>query len=233
MQFVVGTSAYSVPEWKGSFYPDKLSAKKMLPFYAEHFSTVEVNYTFRRTLTANVIDSWAAQVPATFQFSLKAPQGITHFKRLIGTEEAVKAFCKTATSLKQHLGPILFQLPPNFKVDLPRLKTFLKSVPKKAMIAFEFRHESWFIDDVYDLLRGRSCALCLADTDEVPCKKITSTAKWGYIRLRREDYTDAQLRKWVKQLRAQPWDKAYVYFKHEDTGTGPKFAKRFMELASK
>jgi uncharacterized protein YecE (DUF72 family) len=205
----------------------------MLGYYAEHFRTVEINYTFRRMPTTKIMQAWVEQVPKTFQFSLKAPQAITHFKRLRGTEEEVQTFLETAAELKDQLGPILFQLPPTLKIELERLDAFLKGVARKSPVAFEFRHESWFIPEVIDCLRSHGCALCLADTDEIPCENVVATTDWGYVRLRRDDYTDAELRKWIKQLQALPWKRAYVYFKHEDTGNGPKLARRFMELAGK
>lgn len=233
MQFLVGTSAYSVPEWKGTFYPEKLPLKKMLSYYAEHFSTVEVNYTFRRMPTEALVKNWAAQVPEAFQFSLKAPQTITHFKRLKGVEEEVNTLIEAAVALESRLGPLMFQLPPNFQQDISRLDALLKLIRKRVRVSFEFRHPSWFDESVYECLRSHGCALCQADTEETPCDVIVSTADWGYIRLRKDDYTDAALRKWIKQLKSQPWKTSYVYFKHEDTGNGPRLATRFLELAGK
>jgi uncharacterized protein YecE (DUF72 family) len=231
MQFIVGTSGYSYKEWKGIFYPEKLPQKDMLSYYARQFSTVEINNTFYRLPDASVVESWAQQVPASFRFALKAPQTITHRKRLINAEQETGDFLRIASTLKKHCGPLLFQLPPNFKKDLSRLEAFLSSIANKTKLAFEFRHESWFDDEVFDCLRENSCALCLADTDELPIADLVSTANWGYVRLRRESYTDKQLAKWIEKLSSQKWRETYVFFKHEDTGTGPKFAARFLKQA--
>jgi uncharacterized protein YecE (DUF72 family) len=180
---------------------------------------------------ASVLESWAQQVPDGFRFVLKAPQTISHRKRLKNAEDDVNSLLRAASALQERRGPLLFQLPPNFKKDLPRLEAFLGLVGKEARAAFEFRHQSWFADDVFDCLRANSCALCVADMDDVPCADLVSTASWGYVRLRREDYTDQCLAEWVERLRSQDWATAFVFFKHEDTGIGPKLAARFLELA--
>ena len=229
MQFFVGTSGYSYKEWKGSFYPAKLPQKEMLSYYAERFSTVEINNSFYRMPSESVLESWAAQTPGGFRFVLKAPQTITHRKRLKDAEEQTHQFLRAAATLKDRRGPLLFQLPPNLKKDLPRLEAFLGLIKDAA--AFEFRHGSWFDDDVFGCLRAHSCALCIADADDSPGAELISTAPWGYVRLRRENYGDEQLRDWIKRLRSQGWSEANVFFKHEDAGTGPKFAARFIELA--
>jgi len=169
-------------------------------------------------------------VPKTFQFALKAPQSITHFKRLKNAEEATEQLFRTAAALKARRGSVLFGLPPNFKKDLPRLEAFLRLIPDKAQAAFEFRHASWFDDDVFDCLRARRCALCVADAEDLPRAKLVPTADWGYVRLRRKRYTKKSLADWAKKMMSQPWKEAYVFFKHEETGTGPKFAARFLEL---
>jgi uncharacterized protein YecE (DUF72 family) len=232
MQFLVGTSGYSYPKWKGSFYPPKMKPSEMLPYYAEHFATVEMNNTFYKLPEPSAAKEWASQVPAEFRFALKAPQTITHRKRLKDAAAPTKAFLKFAANFKQRRGPLLFQLPPNMKKDLGRLEAFLKLLRKAPPAAFEFRHASWFDDETYDCLRAHHCALCCADTDDKATTKLVGTTTWGYVRLRRETYSDAQLRKWIQQFRAQSWDQAYVYFKHEDTGTGPRFAARFLKLAA-
>lgn len=232
MHLYVGTSGYSYKEWKGSFYPEKLPAKQMLNFYAERFEAVEINSTFRRLPEKGVVGSWTKQTPEAFRFVLKAPQSITHFKRLLNVKDDAKALFNAAAELKQRRGPVFFQLPPNFKKDLPRLKAFLKLLGKKsAAAAFEFRHESWFDDDVYEVLRARGTALCVADAEDLPKANLISTATFGYVRLRRKNYTRQQLAMWLSKIQAQPWDEAYVFFKHEETGTGPRFAARFLELA--
>jgi uncharacterized protein YecE (DUF72 family) len=230
MNFFIGTSGYSYPEWKGSFYPAKMPTKQMLGYYAARFGTVEVNNTFYRAPTAQVLESWAAQVPANFRFVLKAPQEITHAKRLTNVGVPVAALCEAASELKERLGPLLFQLPPNFGKDVPRLRAFLAILPAEHRVAFEFRHASWFCDEVFDLLRKYRAGLCLADAEndlEVP---FVSTADWGYLRLRRPDYDDSTLTVWADRLRAQNWRDAFVFFKHEDAGTGPRFATRLLEL---
>ena len=231
MQFFVGTSGYSYPKWKGSLYPEKLPQSQMLSYYAERFGAVEINNTFYKMPSASDVKSWASQVPPNFRFAIKAPQTITHFKRLKDAAEPTEQLFRMAGELKARLGPGLFGLPPNFKKDLPRLRTFLKLVPRNRQVAFEFRHESWFDGETFDCLRERRCALCIADAAELPRTKLSDTAGWGYIRLRRKNYTRKSLVDWIKKMRAMPWNEAYVFFKHEDTGTGPKFAVRFLELA--
>lgn len=230
MQFLVGTSGYSYKEWKGTFYPEKLPQKEMLEYYSQRFSTVEINNSFYRMPATSVVESWAQQTPESFHFVLKAPQTITHRKRLNDCAEHIDEFLQTAAVLKAQQGPLLFQLPPNFKKDLARLDGFLNVVDNRTPITFEFRHESWFDEEVYDCLRAHSCTLCVADAEDLPPADLVSTTDWGYVRLRREDYADKDLRKWIKNIKAQDWGRVYVFFKHEDTGTGPKFATRFLEL---
>jgi uncharacterized protein YecE (DUF72 family) len=231
MRVRVGTSGYNYPEWKGSFYPDDMKPARMLPYYAERFSTVEINATFYRMPTATTVEGWAKAVPDGFTFVLKAPQRITHFARLKNVDDAVRFFCDTAGLLRARLGPLLFQLPPNFKKDASRLGDLLVQLPPDRRAAFEFRHPSWFDDDVYARLRGRNAALCIADTEEGSTPAI-ATADWGYLRLRAVDYTDAQLADWVATMRriGSGWSDAFVFFKHEERGTGPALAKRFEAL---
>lgn len=230
MNVFVGTSGYSYPEWKGTFYPAKMPPKQMLGFYGTHFRTVEINNTFYRPPTVQLLETWAAQVPPGFRFVLKAPQEITHVKRLKGAEAQVAALCETAAVLGARLGPVLFQLPPNFGVDVPRLTAFLARLPAGCRAAFEFRHPSWFCDEVFALLRARRAGLCLADADDELDVPFVPTADWGYLRLRRADYDDATLQTWAARVRAQNWGEAFVFFKHEDAGTGPRFATRLIEL---
>jgi uncharacterized protein YecE (DUF72 family) len=232
MNFYVGTSGYSYKEWKGSFYPQKLPAKQMLSYYSEHFKTVEINYTFKRLPTASVVAAWANAVPADFQFALKAPEQITHRKRLKDAGDAVTKFLDVARTFKKRLGPLLFQLPPNFKKDASRLDAFLQLLPPACRVAFEFRHASWFDDEVFELLRDHGVALCIADETDDLVVPFVATADWGCLRLRRPDYDDAALKKWVKQVRQQDWQDAFVFFKHEDEAKGPRFAKRFLDLAT-
>jgi uncharacterized protein YecE (DUF72 family) len=232
MQLFVGTSGYSYPKWKGGFYPAKLPQKEMLSYYADRFAAVELNNTFYKMPSESDVKAWAEQVPKTFRFAIKAPQTITHFKRLKDAEEPTKQLFQTAATLKRRQGPILFGLPPNLKKDVPRLRSFLRLLPKKYQAAFEFRHESWFDDEVFDCLRDRGCSLCIADAEDLPPVELVSTTDWGYIRLRRENYTKKELAAWVKRIKSQPWQETHVFFKHEDTGTGPKFATQFLQLAS-
>jgi uncharacterized protein YecE (DUF72 family) len=229
MNFYVGTSGYSYKEWKGSFYPHKLPAKQMLSYYSEHFKTVEINYTFKRLPTASVVAAWANAVPADFQFALKAPEQITHRKRLKDAGDAVTKFLDVARIFKKRLGPLLFQLPPNFKKDASRLRAFLKLLPRRLRVAFEFRHPSWFDDEVFELLRDRRVALCIADETDDLVVPFVATADWGCLRLRRPNYSNAALKKWVKQVRQQDWQDVFVFFRHEDEAKGPRLAKRFLE----
>ena len=229
MPTLVGTSGYSYPAWKGRFYPKDLPAKKFLQFYASRFSTVEINNTFYKMPSAELVQSWANEAPAGFTFAVKAPQRITHQKRLKECEEPLEELAVAIERLGGKLGPILFQLPPNFKKDVPRLQAFLALKPKRWRAAFEFRHESWFADDTYEALRAAAVALCIADTEDLSTP-LVATAKWGYLRLRREDYVKADIGKWAKQISAQPWDKAFVYFKHEDKAKGPAYASLLMSL---
>ena len=231
MRVRVGTSGYNYPEWKGSFYPDDIKPARMLPYYAERFSTVEINATFYRMPTATTVDGWAKAVPETFTFVLKAPQRITHFARLKNIDDPLRFFCDTAALLRARLGPLFFQLPPNFKKDVSRLNDLLVQLPPDRRAAFEFRHPSWFDDDVYARLRAHNAALCIADTEDGSTPAMAS-ADWGYLRLRAVDYTDAQLADWVATMRriGTGWKDAFVFFKHEEHGTGPALAKRFEAL---
>jgi uncharacterized protein YecE (DUF72 family) len=231
MDVRIGTSGYNYPEWKGTFYPLDIKPARMLPYYAERFSTVEINATFYRMPTAATVERWEAAVPETFRFVLKAPQRITHVARLVNVDGAVRTFCDTARLLRARLGPLFFQLPPSFKKDAARLGDLLVQLPPGVRAAFEFRHASWFADDVYERLRARNAALCIADTDEGGTP-ATATADWGYLRLRAVDYTDAQLADWIATMRriGGAWRDAFVFFKHEEQGTGPALAKRFEAL---
>ncbi|HEX9424967.1 MAG TPA: DUF72 domain-containing protein [Pyrinomonadaceae bacterium] len=231
MTLYVGTSGYSYKEWKGNFYPEKIPAKEMLHFYSECLSTVEINATFYRMPQPSMLENWKEQVPPTFRFALKAPQRITHIKRLKETDEETKYFFETAAVLADQLGVVLFQLPPNMKKDLPRLETFLAQLPQATRAAFEFRHPTWFDDDVLDLLRSQNRALCVSDTDDMPTTHIDQTADWGYLRLRRVNYSEENLAEWLGRIRDQNWQETFLFFKHEDAGTGPKLAAQFLKLA--
>ena len=230
MKLWVGTSGYSYKEWLGNFYPAGLGAKEMLRFYASCLPTVEINNTFYRLPNESVLASWAEQVPPEFRFVLKASQKITHIKRLKDAQVEADYLFRTATALKAHLGPILFQLPPNLRKDLDRLRNFVSILPETAAAAFEFRHPSWVDEEVFACLRKCNCALCISETDETECPALTQTADWGYIRLRRSEYSRADLSRWKERLLVQPWDHVYVFFKHENQGIGPKLASEFLNL---
>ena len=227
----VGTSGFAYKEWKGSFYPKDLPAAGMLHYYAERFKSVEINNSFYRMPKASVLEAWAAEVPPDFKFVLKAPQRITHFQRLKDSAESVSFLLNVAAALEQRLGPFLFQLPPNLKKDVPRLRDFLKLLPA-GRAAFEFRHQTWFDDEVFELLREHGAVLCLAEAEDGVDVPFVSTADWGYLRLRLPEYKPAELKAWVKRVHTQNWRDAYVFFKHEDAGVGPKLAERFMTLAA-
>jgi uncharacterized protein YecE (DUF72 family) len=232
MNLYVGTSGYSYPKWKGAFYPKGLPSKQMLRFYGGQFRTVEINSTFRGVPRESVLHNWAGDVPADFRFVLKAPQRITHIKRLRDVGDSVSQLLEGTDALKERLGPLLFQLPPNLKKDAARLREFLALLPGQRRAAFEFRHASWFDDEVFRLLRRHRAALCIAEAEgalEVP---FVATTDWGYLRLRRPDYGDAEMKLWVKRARYHGWRDAFVFFKHEDEGKGPRMAKRFLELAA-
>src|SRR5439155_3604160 len=205
--------------------------KDMLHFYAERFQTVEINNTFYRMPSEKILSRWSEEVPEEFAFVLKAPRSITHEKRLQDTEDAVSYFLKTSSVLGKKLGPFLFQLPPFLKKDLPRLRDFLSFLPRGQRVAFEFRHASWFDNEVYETLRSQGAALCLAETDEDDTP-LVSTAAWGYLRLRRKDYGERELHGWADRIRNQQWDEVFVFFKHEEEGRGPKLAARVIELSA-
>jgi uncharacterized protein YecE (DUF72 family) len=226
-----GTSGFQYPEWKGSFYPDDLPLKRMLPFYAEQFSSTEVNYSFRRIPTEKTLSNWNSLTPPDFRFSFKAPQKVTHFARLRDCGETVSFFAQSLSILGEKVGAILFQLPPDFTKDSARLSEFLKIMPSSIKPAFEFRHESWFDDEVFSILREHNAALCLAENEDLATPRI-ATASFGYLRLRREDYTPAALNSWADFVLEQKkvWADAYIYFKHEERGVGPKFARQMNEM---
>ncbi len=236
MRIAVGTSGYAYKEWKGSFYPADLPADAMLRFYGSKFGAVEINNTFYRMPTEKVLVGWAADVPDGFTFVLKASQRITHRKRLKEAGEEVGYFMKTANVLGPKLGPTLFQLPPNLKKDLARLTDFLSHVPDTWRSAFEFRHASWFEDDVFAALQAHNAALVIADTDPEegeaePLKvPMVATADWGYLRLRRQAYQQPDLVGWANTVQGQPWKEAFVFFKHEEAGAGPKLVEQFTAL---
>jgi uncharacterized protein YecE (DUF72 family) len=228
---LVGTSGYSYKEWKGTFYPKDLPDARMLAHYAQRLGTVEINNTFYRMPSKTVLERWAQEVPDGFCFVLKAAQRITHQKRLSATSAPdVSYFFDVASTLGPRLGPVLFQLPPYLKKDASRLRDFLAMLPDGPRVAFEFRHPTWFDDEVYAALRSRGAALCSSDTDESgdAGAPVIPTTAWGYLRLRRADYGDADLATWAARVRAQAWEEAFVFFKHEDEGRAPALAARFL-----
>jgi uncharacterized protein YecE (DUF72 family) len=227
----VGTSGYSYKQWKGNFYPEKLPDKEMLSFYAKQFATVEINHSFYRMPTESVLVNWATDVAQGFQFALKANQRITHIQRLRNCESTLKRFLEVATVLSEgnHLGPILVQLPPNFKFDQPLLEEFLSLRPPAFRFAFEVRHDSWYKEETYAVLKKHNTALCLAETDKDEPPNVL-TADFTYVRLRREDYTAKELGAWRKRFDSwldQGVD-VYVYCKHEDEGKGPAYARTIL-----
>jgi uncharacterized protein YecE (DUF72 family) len=229
----VGTSGYSYKEWKGSFYPEKIPAEEMLSYYAEHLQAVELNNTFYRLPRPGMVEAWKAQVPDNFRFTVKAPQTITHFRRLKDAAAVTQSMVKTVSALEHRLGAVFFRFPEDLTKDHERLETFLKDLSPDIRATFEFRHPSWFDDDVLALLHSHNRALCISDRDEMPMDHIDKTADWGYLRLRRVNYSESDLLKWIKRVRAQHWKDTYVFFKHDDEATGPKLAAQFITLSKK
>lgn len=231
MAIWVGTSGYNYPEWRGSFYPEKFPTSKMLPYYAERFSTVEINYTFYRMPNAKTIDGWNAETPDGFAFALKASKRVTHDARLKDVADPLRYFFETAKALGPKLGPVLFQLPPYFRKDLDRLGGVLALLPAGLRAAFEFRHESWFDDEVYALLKARNTALCLVDSEK-GTTPVVATADFGYFRLRDEGYAADELKRWAEDVKrlSTGWQDTFIYFKHEESGMGPALAQEFRTL---
>jgi uncharacterized protein YecE (DUF72 family) len=226
----VGTSGYNYPEWKGSFYPANLAAAKMLPYYAERFPTVEINYTFYRTPNEKIVDAWNKATPERFKLTLKAPKRITHDARLRDCGDRVRQFMETAATLGPKLGALLFQLPPNLKKDVALFDAFLDTFPPKVCAAFEFRHASWLDAEIYDRLRARNLALCVADSEKLSTP-VEITADYGYFRLRDEGYTPDDVARWTDTIveKTSRCREAFVYFKHEESGKGPEFGRMMIE----
>jgi uncharacterized protein YecE (DUF72 family) len=230
MKIYVGTSGFAHKEWKGKFYPEKISPKDMLRFYAEHLNAVEINNTFYHMPKESVLTSWAGKVPDDFVFALKAPQVITHMRQLRNVFEQTEYLFRSLSVLARKLGPVLFQFPKSFHADRPALEDFLPLIPGTASCAFDFRSSTWLEGGILDLLREKGCSWCIEDTDENPVEKMISTAPWGYLRLRRSDYTDVKLSQWAERILSQKWERAFIFFKHEDEAKGPEIAMRFNEL---
>lgn len=226
----VGTSGYNYPEWKGSFYPPDLAAAKMLPYYAERFPTVEINYTFYRTPNERILDGWNKATPERFKLTLKAPKRITHDARLRDSGDRVRQFMETAATLGPKLGALLFQLPPNLKKDLALFDAFLDTFPPKVCAAFEFRHASWLDEEVYARLRARNLALCVADSERLSTP-VEITADYGYFRLRDEGYTPGDVAQWTDTIveKTSACREVFVYFKHEESGKGPELGRMMMD----
>ena len=231
MKILAGTSGYAFKEWKGNFYPADLKDDAFLGYYAQKFDAVEINNTFYRLPKENVLLEWAAQVPETFTFALKASQRITHHARLKEEcADTVDFLLRNTARLGDRLGPILFQLPPNLKKDVNRFRGFIGLLPADRRYVFEFRHESWFDDEIYDAMRERDIAMCVAEQDDFRCP-VVSTATWGYLRLHKLDYQSAELVEWARCVTGQQWKEAYVFFKHDETengGSGPPAVGTFV-----
>lgn len=231
-RLVAGASGYSFKEWKGSFYPESIKQESMLAWYAERLPTVEINNTFYRMPSRTVLESWASSTPAEFSFSIKAPRRITHLSRLKAetVADAVSYLYGTLSALGAKRGPVLFQLPPSLKKDLPRLGAFLSLLPQDHRAAFEFRNDTWLADDVYDALRRAGAALCLSEREGDSPPSLVETAAWGYVRLRMERYSERDLERWAERLSGTGWRNICVYFMHEPTA--PVYARALMRLAS-
>jgi uncharacterized protein YecE (DUF72 family) len=229
VRLLAGTSGYSFKEWKGSFYPEDIKADAMLGFYASKFQTIEINNTFYRLPKETVLLDWASQVPEQFSFAIKASQRITHHARLKAESESPLQFLlKNTVTLADKLGPILFQLPPNLKKDIERLKNFIGFLPSDRRYTFEFRHETWWDEDTFAVLRDRDIAMCISEQAELKCP-VVCTASWGYLRLHRLDYDAAAIAEWAKCVASQKWTDAYVYFKHDEgIGSGPPAVEAFV-----
>ena len=235
MKILAGTSGYAFKEWKGNFYPQDLKDDRMLGYYASKFPAVEINNTFYRLPRENVLREWAAQVPETFTFALKASQRITHYARLKEESASLVDFLlKNTALLGDRLGPILFQLPPNLQKDVSRFRGFLGLLPADRRYVFEFRHESWFDNEVYAAMRERDIAMCIAEQEDFRCP-VVSTSTWGYLRLHKLDYNSGELVDWAKCVTGQQWQQAYVFFKHDETenhGSGPPAVATFVSACS-
>lgn len=231
MRLHVGTSGFSYKEWKGPFYPEDLPDKRMLGFYAERLDAVEINNTFYRMPARKLLEGWAEQVPEGFSFALKVPRRITHQKKLAGVEDDMRYLCETTEALGGRRGPLLVQLPPYLKKDVHLLRDFVALIPGGVRAAVEFRSSSWRDDAVDEALAAGGVALVVSDMDEKPEPPVVRTAGFGYARLRRAGYDDAALAAWAERFAAAGWDEAFVFFKHEEAGTGPRYAARFRRLA--
>lgn len=230
-RLLAGASGYSFKEWKGDFYPADMKPEAMLTWYGERLPTVEINNTFYQMPKVSVLENWVKCTPPEFRFAIKAPRRITHMSRLKADSAAdsVAFLYKNLAALGAKRGPVLFQLPPFMKKDLPRLSEFLRLLPEGHGAAFEFRNDTWFADDVYDALKGAGAALCLSEREDNAPPPLVETAPWGYVRLRLENYSDEDLAQWARRLAATAWRETFVYFMHEPTA--PAYARTLMQLA--
>jgi uncharacterized protein YecE (DUF72 family) len=229
MKVWIGTSGYSYAEWKGAFYPADLAANKMFGFYSERFSTVEINATFYRMPTDKLIDGWVKAAPPGFRYTLKAPKLFTYTKHLLDCAQPLDFVLGRAHRLGDSRAALLFHLPPYLKKDVPALKDFVAMIPREVRAAFEFRNVTWHDDTVYSTLSDAGAALCISDSDKLTTPLVATTS-WGYLRLRDEGYGREDVARWLEQIRAQKWDEAFVYFKHEDAGKGADFALQMKEM---
>jgi len=228
-RLIAGASGYSFKEWRGDFYPADMKPEGMLAWYAERLPTVEINNTFYQMPKTAVLENWSRATPQDFRFAIKASRRITHMARLKAetAADSVAYLYKNLAALGAKRGPVLFQLPPFMKKDLPRLDEFLKLLPQGHHAAFEFRNDSWFADDVYDSLRRAGASLCHSEREDNAPPPLVETAPWGYVRLRLETYSDQDLRQWSERLAATQWRQIFVYFMHEPTA--PRYARTLME----
>ena len=227
-KLLAGASGYSFKEWKGSFYPQTIKPDRMLEFYSARLPTVEINNTFYQMPKTAVLENWARSTPESFRFAIKASRRITHMSRLKAdtAADSVKYLYRNLEVLGPKRGPVLYQLPPFLKKDLPRLAEFLALLPAGHAAAFEFRNESWFVDDVYDALKRGGAALCLSEREDNAPPPLVETATWGYVRLRLETYSDDDLAQWARRLTETGWREIYAYFMHEPTA--PAYAQTLM-----
>jgi uncharacterized protein YecE (DUF72 family) len=223
-----GASGFSFKEWKGPFYPPDCKPEAMLAFYAQRLPTVEINNTFYRMPRTSVLEEWTTKVPEDFRFAIKASRRITHMGRLKpeSVADSVAYLYKHLAALGARRGPVLYQLPPNLRKDLPRLEAFLALLPEGHGAVFEFRHPEWFDEEVYALLRSAGAALCLSEREDNGPPPLVETAPFGYVRLRLESYADADLAAWARRLKATSWQEIYAYFMHEPTA--PAYAATLM-----
>ena len=231
-RLLAGASGYSFKEWKGTFYPRDMKPDAMLAFYSGRLPTVEINNTFYRMPKAEVLENWAKTVPQDFRFAIKASRRITHMSRLKAESSAdsLGYLYRNLATLGAKRGPVLFQLPPQFRKDLARLSEFLALLPEDHRAAFEFRNDSWFSDEVYEALKKAGASLCLSEREDAALPPLTETAPWGYVRLRLEQYSDDDLAAWAKRLAATSWRQIHVYFMHEPTA--PAYASTLMRLGA-